>query len=129
MAFMVLFQSFLLWVVGSGVWNFDKYTWLLPALLVQNLTQIVGLAVFVREGAFQRNGPEMSFLLAISRRTSFGYECSHASSTSTKSDISHRRLPDASGHRWRHLQRLMNSHKIVVHEINRHHVRMIFGLL
>jgi hypothetical protein len=50
MGFMVVFQSFLLCMVGSGIWNFEKYVWLLPALLVQNLAQIVGLAVF--EGAF-----------------------------------------------------------------------------
>jgi hypothetical protein len=37
MAFMVFFQSFLLFKVGTGAWDFSKYAWLLPALLVQNL--------------------------------------------------------------------------------------------
>jgi len=53
MAFMVLFQSFLLWKVGTGAWDFSKYEWLLPSLLVQNLAQIVGLAVFVVKALFR----------------------------------------------------------------------------
>ena len=53
MAFMVGFQSFLLYKVGGGAWDFSKYAWLLPALLVQNLAQIVGLAVFVVKALFK----------------------------------------------------------------------------
>lgn len=50
---MVLFQSILLYEVGIGAWDFSKYAWLLPALLVQNLAQIVGLAVFVVKALFK----------------------------------------------------------------------------
>ena len=35
---------------------------------------------------------------------------------------------DAGRHRGSNFQGLMNSHEIVVHEIDRHHVRMVFGL-
>ena len=45
-AAMLIFQSVLLVKVGLGVWDFTKYEWLLPALLVQNLTQVVGLSVW-----------------------------------------------------------------------------------
>jgi hypothetical protein len=40
-------------MVGVDVWSFTKYEWLLPALLVQNLAQIVGLAVFVVKALFK----------------------------------------------------------------------------
>lgn len=53
MGFMVLFQSFLLYMVGTGNWDFTAYEWLLPALLVQNLAQVVGLAVFVVKALFK----------------------------------------------------------------------------
>lgn len=43
----VLFQSFLLIRVGGGIWDFSSYRWLLPALLVQNVLQIFGLAFVV----------------------------------------------------------------------------------
>lgn len=43
---MVVFQSALLVLVGAGVLDFSQYDWLLPALLVQNLGQVVGLAVY-----------------------------------------------------------------------------------
>lgn len=43
---MLIFQSVLLWMVGSGSLDFSKYEWLLPALLVQNLGQVVGLAAY-----------------------------------------------------------------------------------
>lgn len=50
---MVGFQSCLLVKVGLGVWDFKDYEWLLPALLVQNLGQVVGLAVFVVKSLFK----------------------------------------------------------------------------
>ena len=53
MFIMVLFQSVLMGCVGAGKWDFTKYEWLLPALLVQNLAQIVGLAVFVVKALFR----------------------------------------------------------------------------
>lgn len=53
MFMMVAFQCLLLWRVGIGAWDFTKYQWLLPALLVQNLTQVVGLAVFVVKALFK----------------------------------------------------------------------------
>jgi hypothetical protein len=53
MFIMIFFQCYLLWKVGTGIWNFEKYTWLLPALLAQNLAQIVGLAVFVVKALFK----------------------------------------------------------------------------
>lgn len=52
MAGMVGFQSYLLVQVGQGNWDFTDYSWLLPALLAQNLAQIVGLAVFVVRALF-----------------------------------------------------------------------------
>ena len=45
-AAMLIFQSTLLYMVGTGRWVFVEYEWLLPALLVQNLTQVVGLSVW-----------------------------------------------------------------------------------
>lgn len=53
MGVMILFQSYLLLKVGVGDWDFSKYEWLLPALLVQNLAQVVGLAVFVVKALFK----------------------------------------------------------------------------
>lgn len=50
---MIGFQSFLLYKVGIGSWDFIEYEWLLPALLVQNLGQVVGLAVFVVRSLFK----------------------------------------------------------------------------
>ncbi len=50
---MVAFQSVLLGMVGSGLWDFSKYKWLLPLLLAQNLAQVVGLAVFVVKSLFK----------------------------------------------------------------------------
>ena len=43
---MLVFQSYLLVRVGLGAWSFSEYEWLLPALLVQNLAQVVGLSVW-----------------------------------------------------------------------------------
>lgn len=59
MGFMVVFQSILLGLVGAEIWTFEKYKWLLPALLVQNLTQVVGLAVFVVKALFKDSGNEL----------------------------------------------------------------------
>lgn len=53
MASMILFQAFLLIQVGFGYWDFTEYEWLLPLLLVQNLAQIIGLAVFVVKALFK----------------------------------------------------------------------------
>ena len=53
MLLMIVFQSVLLGLVGGGIWTFEKYSWLLPALLAQNLAQIVGLAVFVVKALFK----------------------------------------------------------------------------
>lgn len=53
---MIGFQSFLLWKVGAGDWNFVAYNWLLPALLVQNLAQIAGLCVIVVQALFKDVG-------------------------------------------------------------------------
>jgi hypothetical protein len=53
MAGMIIFQSALLGLVGAGIWDFSAYQWLLPALLVQNLAQIIGLAVFVVKALFK----------------------------------------------------------------------------
>ncbi len=50
---MVAFQSFLLYKVGAGAWDFTQYEWLLPLLLVQNLAQVVGLATFVVKALFK----------------------------------------------------------------------------
>lgn len=50
---MVAFQCTLLGLVGSGIWSFEKYTWLLPILLVQNFAQIIGLAIFIVKALFK----------------------------------------------------------------------------
>jgi len=50
---MVVFQCFLLWKVGLGHWDFTKYEWLLPILLVQNLGQIISLAFVVVKSLFK----------------------------------------------------------------------------
>lgn len=52
MTAMIGFQSYLLAMVGAGYWDFKAYDWLLPALLAQNLAQVVGLAVFVVRSLF-----------------------------------------------------------------------------
>ena len=43
---MLVFQSILLLAVGTGKLDFSEYDWLLPALLAQNLGQVVGLAIY-----------------------------------------------------------------------------------
>lgn len=53
MAGMIGFQCYLLSKVGTNAWDFKAYEWLLPALLVQNLAQVVGLAVFVVKALFK----------------------------------------------------------------------------
>ena len=53
MAAMVIFQSYLLYKVGTNQWDFTRYAWLLPALLVQNLGQIVALALVVVKSLFR----------------------------------------------------------------------------
>ncbi|WP_299444486.1 hypothetical protein [uncultured Rhodospira sp.] len=50
---MVFFQWVLLWFVGEGWWDFTAYEWLLPVVLVQNLGQIIGLAVIVVRSLFK----------------------------------------------------------------------------
>lgn len=52
MSWMILFQSGTIFMVGFNWWDFTKYEWLLPSLLVQNLAQLVGLAVIVVRSLF-----------------------------------------------------------------------------
>ncbi len=52
LAGLVIFQIILLVKVGEGTWDFTKYEWLLPLLLVQNLAQIIGLAHVVVTALF-----------------------------------------------------------------------------
>ena len=49
---MLLFQMIILLCVGTDRLNFEKYEWLLPGLLVQNLFQIVGLAAYAVRNLF-----------------------------------------------------------------------------
>lgn len=49
---MIGYQMILLVLVGRGALDFKEYDWLLPALLVQNLAQIVGLAVYAVKHLF-----------------------------------------------------------------------------
>jgi hypothetical protein len=51
---MIVFQSVLLTLVGFHVMDFSQYEWLLPALLVQNLAQVVGLATFAVKALFDK---------------------------------------------------------------------------
>lgn len=53
LAGMIVFQWILLAMVGLGKWDFTKYQWLLPILLVQNLGQIIGLALIVVKSLFK----------------------------------------------------------------------------
>jgi len=53
MTVMILFQSGLLIAVGLEVLDFKQYAWLLPALLVQNLGQIIALAYVVVKSLFR----------------------------------------------------------------------------
>lgn len=55
MALLLAFQCLLLGLVGSGVWDFTPYDWLLPALMVQNLAAIIGLAYVVVKSLFRDN--------------------------------------------------------------------------
>ncbi|WP_147435473.1 hypothetical protein [Paenirhodobacter hankyongi] len=55
---MIAFQWLLLALVGFGIWDFTKYQWLLPILLVQNLGQIIGLAVIVVRSLFKDIAPK-----------------------------------------------------------------------
>lgn len=52
LAVLVAFQMLLLAMVGFGWWDFTKYDWLLPALLVQNLAQVVGLVFVIVKSLF-----------------------------------------------------------------------------
>lgn len=52
LASLIIFQIVLLIKVGQGKWDFTKYEWLLPLLLVQNLAQIIGLAHVVVTALF-----------------------------------------------------------------------------
>lgn len=53
MGFMVLFQSWLVWMVGGGWWDFTKYAWLLPTLMIQYLLQVTGLALVAVRSLFK----------------------------------------------------------------------------
>jgi len=57
MLIMIVFQCVLLGLVGGHVWSFTDYKWLLPALLVQNLAQIAGLAFIVVKALFNSSMP------------------------------------------------------------------------
>lgn len=53
MAVMIIFQTGLLLGVGLGKLDFTEYKWLLPALMVQNLGQVIALAVVVVKSLFK----------------------------------------------------------------------------
>ncbi|MFP5077481.1 hypothetical protein ACLE20_09245 [Rhizobium sp. YIM 134829] len=55
MAWMILFQSGLLALVGTGIWDFKPYQWLLPSLLIQNLAQIITLAAIIVKALFDKH--------------------------------------------------------------------------
>lgn len=57
MLLMIGFQCVLLSLVGAHIWSFTDYKWLLPALLVQNLAQITGLAFIVVKALFNSSMP------------------------------------------------------------------------
>lgn len=50
---MIGFQSVLMIFVGLDIWDFKEYEWLLPALLVQNLGQVIALAYVVVKSLFR----------------------------------------------------------------------------
>ncbi len=50
---MIGFQSVLMIFVGLNIWDFKEYEWLLPALLVQNLGQVIALAYVVVKSLFR----------------------------------------------------------------------------
>jgi len=49
---MLIYQCVLIVFVGLKMLDFEKYSWLMPALLVQNLAQVVGLAVWAVKHLF-----------------------------------------------------------------------------
>jgi hypothetical protein len=53
MGFMVAFQSWLIWMVGGGWWDFTDYDWLLPTLMIQYLLQVAGLALVAVRSLFR----------------------------------------------------------------------------
>lgn len=57
---MIVYQMVVLVLVGADVLDCGKYEWLLPGLLVENLAQIVGLAIYAVKHLFSditvRNG-------------------------------------------------------------------------
>lgn len=50
---MVIFESILVMCVGFGWWDFTKYSWLIPTLMIQFLAQIVGLGLLVVKSLFK----------------------------------------------------------------------------
>lgn len=46
-SFMLLFQPYLLYKVGSGYWDFKDYNGLLVAIIGSNFMQVIGLALIV----------------------------------------------------------------------------------
>ena len=52
-AWMVIFESILVWCVGVGWWDFTQYSWLIPTLMIQFLAQIVGLGLLVVKSLFR----------------------------------------------------------------------------
>lgn len=53
MGFMVVYQSWLIWMVGGGWWDFTDYAWLLPTLMIQYLLQVAGLALVAVRSLFR----------------------------------------------------------------------------
>ncbi|WP_430422038.1 hypothetical protein [Phenylobacterium sp.] len=53
MGFMVGFQSWLIYRVGIGFWDFKDYAWLLPTLMIQYLLQVAGLAYIAVRSLFK----------------------------------------------------------------------------
>jgi uncharacterized integral membrane protein len=49
---MILFQMAVIRNIGQGEWRFVGYEWLIPALLVQNLAQVIGLSLFAVKALF-----------------------------------------------------------------------------
>lgn len=54
MSIVVGFQCLVIWMTGAKIWTFIDYKWLLPALLVQNFAQVVGLVTFVVKSLFDK---------------------------------------------------------------------------
>jgi hypothetical protein len=114
----------------SDLWSMDRTK---PWQRLKSLSNLVSLNSAV-PGISQRFGFHFSIVMRyISSRVGQKRTISSQISPCFQyiNNIAHfpKLLRHSRRHCRRHFQRLMNAHEIVVHKIDRHHVRVVFGLL